>query len=136
MKEWGVNRRGEKMLIPILFALPFIFAIAMLAFIPRESTIVGNELRVKTLAVTLKYDLTEIRGAMAVSPEDIRFGKTIRLFGAGWPFKPYGYFSNAKLGRFLAFVTDWQKMVLVIFPDKRLLVSPDNPKIILDRFAV
>jgi Bacterial PH domain len=99
-------------------------------------TIVGNELRVKTLAVTLKYDLTEIRGAMAVSPEDIRFGKTIRLLGAGWPFKPYGYFSNAKLGRFLAFVTDWQKMDLVIFPDKRLLVSPDNPKIILDRFTV
>jgi len=58
------------------------------------------------------------------------------LLGAGWPFKPYGYFSNAKLGRFLAFVTDWQKMVLVIFPDKRLLVSPDNPKIILDRFTV
>lgn len=135
MKEWGVNRHGRQMLIPILFAFPFIFAIAMLAFIPRESTIVGNELS-KTLAVTLKYDLTEIRGAMAVSPEDIRFGKTIRLLGAGWPFKPYGYFSNAKLGRFLAFVTDWQKMVLVIFPDKRLLVSPDNPKIILDRFAV
>jgi PH (Pleckstrin Homology) domain-containing protein len=117
------------MLIPILFAFPFIFAVALLAFIPRKSTIVGNELRVRTLAVTLKYDLTEIRGAMAVSPEDIHFGKTIRLLGAGWPFKPYGYFSNAKLGRFLAFVTDWQKMVLVIFPDKRLLVSPDNPKI-------
>jgi len=124
------------MLIPILFAFPFIFATAMLAFIPRESIVVGDELRVKTLVVTLKYDLTEIRGAMAVSPEDIRFGKTIRLLGAGWPFKPYGYFSNAKLGRFLAFVTDWQKMVLVIFPDKRILVSPDNPKIILDRFAV
>ena len=124
------------MLIPILFAFPFIFATAMLAFIPRESIVVGDELRVKTLVVTLKYDLTEIRGAMAVSPEDIRFGKTIRLLGAGWPFKPYGYFSNAKLGRFFAFVTDWQKMVLVIFPDKRLLVSPDNPKIILDRFTV
>ena len=79
---------------------------------------------------------TEMRGAMPVRQEDIRFGKTIRLFGAGWPLKPYGYFSNAKLGRFLAFVTDWQKMVLVVFPNKRLLVSPDNPKIILDRFTV
>ena len=45
--------------------------------------------------VTLKYDLTEIRGAIAVSPEDMRFGKTMRLLGAGRPFKPYGYFSNA-----------------------------------------
>ena len=124
------------MLISILFAFPFIMVIGMLAFAPRDCTIVGNELRVKTLVVTLKYDLTDIRGAVAVSPEDIRFGKTIRLLGAGWPLKPYGYFSNAKLGRFLAFVTDWQKMVLVIFPDKRLLVSPDNPKIILDRFTV
>jgi|ERR1700732_2562930 len=124
------------MLIPILLAFPFLLAIGMLAFAPQESTIVGNELRVKTLVVTLKYDLREIRGAMAVSPEDLRLGKTTRLLGVGWPFKPYGYFSNAKLGRFLAFVTDWQKMVLVIFPDKRLLVSPDNPKIILDRFAV
>jgi hypothetical protein len=115
------------MLIPILFAFPLIFVIGKLAFAPRESPIVGNELRVKTLVVTLKYDLTEIRGAIAVSPEDIRFGKTIRLLGAGWPFKPYGYFSNAKLGRFLAFVSDWQKMVLVIFSDQRLLVSPDNP---------
>jgi hypothetical protein len=127
---------GGQMLITILFAFPFIFVIGMLAFAPRECTIVGNELRVKTLVFTLKYDLTEMRGAMPVSQEDIRFGKTIRLFGAGWPLKPYGYFSNAKLGRFLAFVTDWQKMVLIVFPGKRLLVSPDNPKIILDRFAV
>jgi hypothetical protein len=124
------------MLIAILFAFPFIFVIGMLAFAPRECTIVGNELRVKTFVCTLKYDLTEMRGAMPVSQEDIRFGKTIRLFGAGWPLKPYGYFSNAKLGRFLAFVTDWQKMVLIVLPDKRLLVSPENPKIILDRFAV
>ncbi len=126
------------MLISILFAFPFIFVIGMLAFAPRECTIVGNKLRVKTLVCTLKYDLTEMRGAMPVSQEDIRLGKTIRLFGAGWgwPLKPYGYFSNAKLGRFLAFVTDWQKMVLVVFPNKRLLVSPDNPQIILDRFAV
>jgi hypothetical protein len=124
------------MLIAIVFAFPFIFIIGMLAFAPRECTIVGNELRVKTFVVTLKYDLTQMRGAMAVRPEDIRFGKTIRLFGAGWPLKPYGYFSNAKLGRFLAFVTDWQKMVLIVFPDKRLLVSPENPRIILDRLAV
>ncbi len=124
------------MLIAIVFAFPFIFIIGMLAFAPRECTIVGNELRVKTFVVTLKYDLTQMRGAMAVSREDIRFGKTIRLFGAGWPLKPYGYFSNAKLGRFLAFVTDWQKMVLIVFPDKRLLVSPENPRMILDRFAV
>jgi hypothetical protein len=124
------------MLIAIVFAFPFIFIIGLLAFAPRECTIVGNELRVKTFVVTLKYDLTQMRGAMAVSREDIRFGKTIRLFGAGWPLKPYGYFSNAKLGRFLAFVTDWQKMVLIVFPDKRLLVSPENPRIILDRFAV
>lgn len=108
------------MFISILFAFPFMFVIGMLAFAPRECTIVGNELIVKTLVFTLKYDLTEMRGAMPVSQEDIRFGKTIRLFGAGWPLKPYGYFSNAKLGRFLAFVTDWQKMVLVVFPDKRL----------------
>jgi hypothetical protein len=124
------------MLMTILFAFPFIFAIGILAFAPRECTIVGNDLRVKTLLCTLKYDLTEMRGAMPVSQEDIRFGKTIRLFGAGWPLKPYGYFSNAKLGRFLAFVTDCQKMVLVVFPNQRLLVSPENPKIILDRFAV
>jgi hypothetical protein len=124
------------MLVAVVSAFPFIFIIGMLAFAPRECTIVGNELRVKTFVVTLKYDLTQMRGAMAVSREDIRFGKTIRLFGAGWPLKPYGYFSNAKLGRFLAFVTDWQKMVLIVFPDKRLLVSPENPQMILDRFAV
>jgi hypothetical protein len=124
------------MLIAIVFAFPFIFAIGMLAFAPRETTIVGNELRVKTFAFTLKYDLSEMRGAMPVSPEDIRFGKTIRLFGAGWPFKPYGYFSNAKFGSFLAFVTDWGKMVLVIFPNQKVLVSPDNPKILLDRVVV
>lgn len=136
MKRWEQSyRHGGQMLIYVLFAFPFIFAAVMLVFAPRECTTVGNELRVKTLAFTLKYDLTEMRGAMAVSPEDIRFGKTIRLFGAGWPFKPYGYFSNAKFGSFLAFVTDWEKMVLLVFPTKKLLVSPENPKVILDRFA-
>ena len=54
------------MLISILFAFPFLFVIGMLAFAPRECTIIGNELRVKTLVFTLKYDLTEMRGAMPV----------------------------------------------------------------------
>jgi len=36
------------MLIAILFAFPLISVIGMLAFAPRESTIVGNESRDKT----------------------------------------------------------------------------------------
>jgi Bacterial PH domain len=49
--------------------------------------------------------------------------------------KPYGYFRNRELGTFLAFVTNRDKMVLVTLPNKKLLVSPENPQILLNRVS-
>jgi hypothetical protein len=120
-----------------LAVLPALLAVLSLivafALAPQECSVQGNQLIVRTNAKTLTYDLNQLLGAQAVPPSTMGAFKTIKLFGVGWPFKPYGYFRNETFGTFLPFVTDRNKMVLLTFPDKKLLVSPTNPEALTSR---
>jgi Bacterial PH domain len=121
----------------VLAVLPALLAVVTLvvafALAPQECSVQGNQLIVRTNAKTLTYDLNQMLGAQAVPASAVGAFKTIKLFGLGWPFKPYGYFRNEAFGTFLAFVTDRNKMVLLTFPDKKLLVSPMNPEALTSR---
>jgi hypothetical protein len=117
--------------IPLLI-LVVILALAY-ALAPQKTSVVGNVLTVKTNFSSLTYDLSQMLGARLVPHDGLRTWNTIKLFGVGWPMKPYGYFRNRELGTFLAFVTNRDKMVLVTLPNKKLLVSPENPQTLLNR---
>ncbi|MFE8070911.1 PH domain-containing protein [Marinobacteraceae bacterium S3BR75-40.1] len=65
-----------------------------------------------------------------VCPGELR--QSLRLFGNGGLFSFSGLFRHKKLGRFRAFVTDWDRTVVLHFPDRRLVVSPANPERFVD----
>lgn len=53
---------------------------------------------------------------------------SIRLFGNGGFFAYTGLFRNRALGRYRAFATDVTKAVVLEFPDRKIVITPDNPE--------
>ncbi|SDZ87359.1 PH domain-containing protein [Microbulbifer marinus] len=52
---------------------------------------------------------------------------SIRLFGNGGLFGFTGLYRNSKLGRYRAFATDSSRAVVLHFPERTLVVTPDRP---------
>ncbi|WP_323844727.1 PH domain-containing protein [Microbulbifer magnicolonia] len=67
-------------------------------------------------------DLAEVK----VDPEAMR--ASIRLFGNGGLFGIIGLFRNERLGRYRAFATDSARAVVLRFPARTLVVTPDRPE--------
>ncbi|MEN6384973.1 MAG: PH domain-containing protein [Phycisphaerales bacterium] len=53
--------------------------------------------------------------------------KAIRTFGNGGMFSFTGLFYNKRLGTFRAFATDTKKAVIMRFPNRTIVVTPDDP---------
>lgn len=61
-----------------------------------------------------------------VKPEAMR--SSIRIFGNGGLFGFIGLFRNTALGRYRAFATDSANCVVLRFPDRTIVVTPDRPE--------
>ncbi len=113
---------------PLLFALA-IFAVVCIGttlFYPTRCVVEGDRLTVRSLARTLTYDLRQAISIQPVDREEIRNLRTFRLFGIGWPFRPFGWFRNRQFGTYLSLVTRFEGMYMIELPGRRLLVSPEN----------
>lgn len=53
---------------------------------------------------------------------------SVRTFANGGIFSFYGQFSNERLGQYFAYVTDPARSVVLRFPDKIVVISPDRPQ--------
>lgn len=109
----------------LLIVVPIIVAFA---FTPRDCATQGNIVTVHTLARDFKYNLDQAIDVEPIPAEQVNSMKTVRLFGVGWPLKPYGWFRNNELGTFLALVNDSQNMWLIKFKNKQVVVSPKNSR--------
>jgi len=58
--------------------------------------------------------------------------RSIRLFGNGGLFAVTGIFRNARLGNYRAFVTDPKKAVVLRFASRTVVISPADPRALLD----
>jgi hypothetical protein len=111
-------------LLPLL-----IFAVVCIGttlFYPTRCVVEGDLLKVRSLARTLTFDLRQATSIEPVRREDIRNLRTLRLFGTGWPFRPFGWFRNRQFGTFLSLVTRLEGMYMVDLAGRRVLVSPEN----------
>ena len=107
-----------------IVALVIVVALSPLLFAPRSCHVEGDELSVRTTLLTFRFDLQQAIEVKPISSAQLKQSFTIRLFGAGWPLKPFGWFRNSQLGTYLNLVDDPSRMYLVRFPHRRLLVSP------------
>ena len=53
---------------------------------------------------------------------------SLRLFGNGGIFSITGLFRNRALGNYRAFVTDLKRTVVLRFPERIIVVSPECPE--------
>lgn len=67
-------------------------------------------------------DLQEVR----IDPHALR--GSVRLWGAAGFMAALGWYYNKRLGRFRAWVTDPARCVVLEFPGRTLVISPDRPE--------
>jgi hypothetical protein len=94
-------------------------------FVVRSYAIEFNELLIRRLLWTTRLPLAGLQSAEAV-PDAMR--GSLRLFGNGGMFSITGLFRNRALGNYRAFVTDLKKTVVLRFPKRTVVVSPENPE--------
>jgi hypothetical protein len=94
-------------------------------FIVRSYAIEPNVLAIRRLLWTTRLPLAGLQSA-EVSPNVMR--GSLRLFGNGGMFSITGLFRNRALGNYRAFVTDLTRTVVLRFPKRTVVVSPENPE--------
>jgi len=105
-------------------ALPLLILLSAAAFVVRGYTLGDGTLQVRRLCWTTRVALGELREA-TVDP--LAVAGSIRLVGNGGLFSFSGWFRNAKLGRYRAFVTDWQCAVVLRGSMCTVVLSPADP---------
>lgn len=105
-------------------ALPLAILLAAVPFVVRAYGVRDGVLFVRRLFWTTRVPLGELREA-DVDPQ--AGASSIRLWGNGGLFSFTGWFRNAKLGRYRAFVTDWQRAVVLRASSCTVVVSPADP---------
>ena len=111
-----------------LAALPLLILIGAALFVIRSYTIAPNELLVQRLLWTTRLSLSGLQSVEAM-PDAMR--GSLRLFGNGGMLSITGLYRNRALGNYRAFVTDLKKTVVLRFPKRTVVVSPEN----LERFV-
>jgi hypothetical protein len=107
--------------VPVFsFLLPLVCAL----FAVRGYFIQGRSLFIQRLLWNTRINLEGLRDA-TVDPDAMR--RALRLCGNGGLFSFTGWFRNKRLGTFRAFVTDPRQTVVLSFPNRTIVLSPDRP---------
>jgi hypothetical protein len=115
---WSQGGRLTPILVLIVLAVP-------LALMVRGYELVPGELRIRRLWWDTRWPLD---GPIKASVRPNVMARSWRIWGNGGIFAISGHFSNAALGRYRAFVTDFKRTVVLDTPRGIVVVSPDQPE--------
>lgn len=113
------SRGGE-----VVGLLLLVIQTILLAFTVRGYELVPGELRIRRLWWHTTWPLN---GAVKATVRPDVMARSWRIWGNGGVFAVSGHFSNATLGRYRAFVTDFTRTVVIDTPRGIVVVSPDQP---------
>lgn len=117
----GVSLLAQQPLVLGVSAL--ILALAY-AYSPRGYAFSEQSLIVKRLIGDVRIPLEDVRAARRATSDDLR--GCMRLWGSGGLFGYYGLFRTSALGRCTWYVTNRQKMVVLVTGSRTALFSPDD----------
>jgi hypothetical protein len=120
---------------PWLFGvgLPAAILVASALFVIRGYTVDPSELRIKRLLWETRIPLESLQRAWAAP--DAMSG-SLRLFGNGGLFSLTGIFRNKQLGNYRAFAMDPKLAVVLEFPSRKVVVTPDSPEQFLEQLRL
>lgn len=107
-----------------LLLLPFLLLLSAL-FIVRGYALTPSMLYIQRLFWQTKIELSHLQTVL-VDPEAT--SGSIRTLGNGGLFSFSGRFRNKNLGNYSAFLTDHQRAVVLSFPNRKIVISPENPQ--------
>jgi hypothetical protein len=113
--------RWAAVFIPVSFLL-ILSGTAL--FCVRGYAVDGRVLEVERLLWTTHLPLDGLRAAEA-DPDAMRWA--FKTCGNGGLFAYTGWFRNKRLGSFRAWVTDPRRSVVLLFADRKWVVSPEDP---------
>jgi hypothetical protein len=108
-----------------LAILPVLILPVAALFIIRSYALEPNTLAIQRLLWTTRLPLAGLQSA-TVEPDAMRW--SLRLCGNGGLFSITGWYRNRALGNYRAFVTDLKGTVVLRFPKRTVVVSPENPE--------
>jgi hypothetical protein len=121
----GILTASRPLTEPLLIgALPVaILAIAAL-FTVRGYILTERTLEVQRLVWNTSLSLNNLQ---SVEYRPDAMSHSLRTWGNGGLFSFTGHFRNSDLGAYRAFVTDLEHTVVLTFPDRKIVLSPENP---------
>lgn len=108
----------------VFLILPLLL-FAALPFIVRGYRVVDGVLHIRRLFWSTRFKLDALQSA-ETRPDAMQ--GSIRLCGNGGLFSFTGLYRSSALGRYRAFVNDWRRTVVLRFPNRTIVVSPDDPE--------
>jgi len=105
--------------------LPLLILFAALFYSVRGYLLTSSTLYIQRLGWSSKIELVDIINA-EIDPQAME--KSIRLWGNGGLFSFTGNFRNRKLGFYQAYATDPRRAVILRFPQRIIVLTPDNPE--------
>lgn len=108
----------------ILVTLMAALLVGPIPFVVRGYFLDSNTLLIQRLWWRTRIPLSALR-SVAHDPSALR--GSIRLCGNGGLFSFTGWFWCQSLGRYRMFATDLKRAVVMLFEDRRIVVSPDRP---------
>jgi hypothetical protein len=108
----------------LLRLVPLALIVGCALFTVRGYTLTADSILIHRLLWATRLPRANLQAAR-FDPEAIR--ASLRLFGNGGFFSITGYFRNRHLGGYRAFVTDPRRTVVLRYPGRTVVVSPDDP---------
>lgn len=105
--------------------LPVALLLGSLFFIVSGYAVEGADLYIERLVSSTRISLTGLSKAW-VEPAVCK--GSIRVFGNGGLFSFTGWFYSKKLGRYRLFATDFSHAVVLILPQRVVVVTPADPQ--------
>ena len=109
----------------LLVVLPIVFLGITSLFAVRGYGLEGNTLYVQRLGWHTQIPLDRLESA-AIDSHAME--RSIRTWGNGGLFGFVGHFWNRKLGAYYAYATRLDCAVVLVFQDRKLVVTPDDPE--------
>ena len=121
----GMLTQFNSSLLAKTIIIPCLFIVFMALFTVRGYVLTSDRLIIKRPLWENTVDLNNIVSA-EFDPQAM--SNSFRVFGNGGFFSMSGVFWNKKLGFYRIFGTDEKHSVVLKFPDKTIVVTPDKPQ--------
>lgn len=109
----------------IAIVLPPMIVLLCACNIVKGYVLSGDAIVVERLGWSTRLSLEDLRG---VGGDSEAMSSSLRLFANGGLLSYTGYFWNRKLGRYRAFATDPSRAIVLTYPKRKVVITPDDPQ--------